>query len=60
MDCGIDFSLNANERGSVFLFHVDKYESLPTQDTKEDSFMTPDIYNSPTEHFPPGNEVQYC
>ncbi|KAM6926236.1 interferon regulatory factor 7 [Lycodopsis pacificus] len=33
------------------------YESLPTQDSQEDSVMTPpDIYNSPIEYFPSGNE----
>ncbi|XP_068458423.1 interferon regulatory factor 7 isoform X2 [Clinocottus analis] len=32
------------------------YESLPTQDSQEDSVMTPDIYSSPVECFPSGNE----
>ncbi|XP_039988346.1 interferon regulatory factor 7 [Xiphias gladius] len=32
------------------------HQSLPTQDPQEDSVMTPDIYSSPTEFFPSGNE----
>ncbi|XP_040895130.1 interferon regulatory factor 7 [Toxotes jaculatrix] len=32
------------------------YEALPTQDSQEDCVMTPDIYSSPTEYFPTGNE----
>ncbi|XP_071359497.1 interferon regulatory factor 7 isoform X2 [Trachinotus anak] len=33
------------------------YECPPAQVSKEeDSVMTPDIYSSPTEYFPPGNE----
>ncbi|KAK9516901.1 hypothetical protein VZT92_024809 [Zoarces viviparus] len=32
------------------------YESLPTQDSQEDSVMTPDIYNSPIGYLPSGNE----
>ncbi|GAA6217598.1 interferon regulatory factor 7 isoform X1 [Lates japonicus] len=32
------------------------YENLPTQDSQEDSIMTPNIYSSPTEYLPSGNE----
>ncbi|XP_023271214.1 interferon regulatory factor 7 [Seriola lalandi dorsalis] len=32
------------------------YEGTPTQVSQEDSVITPDIYSSPTENFPPGNE----
>ncbi|KAM7396488.1 hypothetical protein PAMP_019524 [Pampus punctatissimus] len=32
------------------------YERLPTQDSHEDSDMTSDIYSSPIEDFPSGNE----
>ncbi|XP_042351403.1 interferon regulatory factor 7 [Plectropomus leopardus] len=32
------------------------YESLPKQDSQEDSDMAPDIYSSPREYLPSGNE----
>ncbi|KAK2842062.1 hypothetical protein Q5P01_012262 [Channa striata] len=32
------------------------YEEPPTQDSQEDSDMIPDIYSSPTEYIPTGNE----
>ncbi|KAG7238117.1 hypothetical protein INR49_030179 [Caranx melampygus] len=32
------------------------YENPPNQESQEDSVMTPDIYSSPTDYFPPGNE----
>lgn len=33
------------------------YERLPTQESREDSDMARDIYSSPVEYFPPGNEA---
>uniref|UniRef100_A0A8C3B2B2 Interferon regulatory factor 7 n=1 Tax=Cyclopterus lumpus TaxID=8103 RepID=A0A8C3B2B2_CYCLU len=33
------------------------YESRPTEDSQEDSVMTQDIYSSPVECFPSGNEL---
>ncbi|KAM9853972.1 interferon regulatory factor 7 isoform 1-T1 [Aulostomus maculatus] len=33
-----------------------KYENHPTQDSQEDSVMTLDIYCSPTQYFPSGNQ----
>ncbi|XP_072241631.1 interferon regulatory factor 7 isoform X1 [Leuresthes tenuis] len=35
---------------------VDSYECPPTQHSQEDSDMTPDIYSSPIEEFPPEHE----
>ncbi|XP_069018035.1 interferon regulatory factor 7 isoform X1 [Embiotoca jacksoni] len=32
------------------------YEGLPTQNSREDSVKTPEIYSSPIEYFPSGNE----
>lgn len=56
--CATVYSLNANQNGFVSL-SADNYESLPTQDSQEDSDMTPDTYSSPVECFPLGTEVQY-
>ena len=53
-------SLNANVSGFVFLWLPDNYESVPIQDSQEDSDMTQDIYCSPTECIPSGAEVKYC
>lgn len=33
------------------------HPSLPTQDPQDDLDMIPDIYSSPTEYFPSGNEI---
>lgn len=42
-----------------FVSITDNYENLPTH-SQEDSDMIPDIYSSPIDYLPAGNEVQCC
>lgn len=45
--------------GSVLVCHADYYENPRTQDSQEESDLTPDIYSSPIECFPFGTEVVF-
>lgn len=47
----------SKRNGSVLVCRADCYENLPTQDSQEDSDLTPDIYSSPIDCFPLGTEV---
>ncbi|XP_056272422.1 interferon regulatory factor 7 isoform X1 [Pseudoliparis swirei] len=54
----MDNSKNSNDPHKIYeMINTEyNYESLPTQDSREDSVITPDIYSSPVECFPSGNE----
>ncbi|XP_070827891.1 interferon regulatory factor 7 isoform X1 [Chaetodon trifascialis] len=52
-----DNSKNSDDPHKIYeIINTEHNESLPTQDSHEDSDMTPDIYSCPTECFPSATE----
>ncbi|XP_060931834.1 interferon regulatory factor 7 [Limanda limanda] len=56
-----DSSKNSDDPHKIYQIMNTEHRQtdLPKQDSQEDTVMTPDIYCSPTELFPLGNEKQY-